>query len=315
MKKRPIKLLADALLELGASIRYEGETGYPPLFIEGNTLEGGVVKIDGNVSSQYISALLMIAPRLKNGLRIEIAGELASAPYVALTLQLMKEFGAKAQWDKNTIEVPPQEYIGKPFFVEGDWSAASYWYETAALHPGAQIHLSGLFGNSCQGDAKVAGIFDRLGVSSYFTGNGLLLTSGKPKVERFEYDFIDQPDLAQAVAVTCALLKIPFYFKGVQSLKIKETDRIEALRTELGKLGYRLEKSDGYTLVWNGEYSTPSEDAVIATYEDHRMAMAFAPACLTAGTITIADPAVVSKSYPSFWKDMESAGFKITQIP
>ena len=313
MKKRPIKLLVDALQELGASIRYEGEAGFPPLFIEGKPLEGGAVKIDGSISSQYISALLMIAPKLKNGLFIEITGALASTPYVAMTLQLMKAFGVEARWVGNTIAIPSQTYTGTPFFVEGDWSAASYWYEIAALHPGAQIELKGLFRNSCQGDAKVAGLFEQLGVSSRFTDKGVLLTGGRPKVGCFEYDFIDQPDLAQAVAVTCALLKIPFRFKGVQSLKIKETDRIEALRTELGKLGYRLDESDGRTLVWRGEYATPAQNATIATYDDHRMAMAFAPACIATGTITIEDPAVVSKSYPSFWEDMESAGFKIMQ--
>ena len=314
MKKRPIKILVEALRQLGASISYAGEEGFPPLFIEGKALDGGEITINGDISSQYISALLMIAPTLKNGLSVKIAGELISTPYVALTLQLMETFGVKARWEGNRIDIPHQPYTATPYLVEGDWSAASYWYEMAALCPDAKIQLKGLFRNSLQGDSKVADIFDELGVSTLFSENVVTLTNTGKKRERFVYNFVNEPDLAQAVAVTCALLKTPFHFEGVQSLKIKETDRIEALRTELGKLGYRLEESDGATLTWNGTYSEPCEEAVIHTYDDHRMAMAFAPACLKTGAVTIDDPLVNTKSYPAFWNDLQTAGFMVKKL-
>jgi len=314
MKKRPVKILVEALRQLGASINYVGEEGFPPLSIEGKPLDGGEITINGNISSQYISALLMIAPTLKNGLSMKITGELISTPYVALTLQLMETFGVKSKWEGNRIDIPPQPYISTPYLVEGDWSAASYWYEMAALCPDAEIRLKGLFRNSLQGDSKVADIFDGLGVSTFFSENEVALTNTEKKCERFVYNFVNEPDLAQAVAVTCALLKIPFHFEGVQSLKIKETDRIEALRAELGKLGYQLEKSDGTTLTWNGIYSDPCKEAVIHTYDDHRMAMAFAPACLKTGTVTIDDPLVNTKSYPAFWLNLQTVGFMVKKL-
>ena len=314
MKKRPIKILVEALRQLGASINYVGEDGFPPLLIDGKVLDGGEITINGNISSQYISALLMIAPTLKNGLSVKITGELISTPYVALTLQLMETFGVKSSWEGNHIDIPHQPYTATPYLVEGDWSAASYWYEMAALCPGAEIRLKGLFRNSLQGDSKVVDIFDELGVSTLFSENEVTLTNTEKKRERFVYNFINEPDLAQAVAVTCALLKTPFHFEGVQSLKIKETDRIEALRAELGKLGYRLEKSDGATLTWNGVYSEPCEEAVIHTYDDHRMAMAFAPACLKTEAVTIDDPLVNTKSYPAFWNDLQTAGFMVKKL-
>ena len=314
MKKRPIKILVDALRQLGASIRYVNEEGFPPLFIEGKPLEGGIIKINGNISSQYISALLMIAPMLKNGLCVEIAGELISAPYVELTLQLMKTFGVESTWEKSRISILPQAYTSTPYCIEGDWSAASYWYEMTALCPGSEIRLNGLFQNSLQGDAKVAGIFEQLGVTTLFSKKEVILSNNGKRPDRFDYNFINEPDLAQAVAVTCALLKIPFHFEGVQSLKIKETDRIEALRTELGKLGYLLEESNGSTLAWNGAFSEPQQEATICTYDDHRMAMAFAPACLITGAVTINDPLVNSKSYPSFWNDLRTAGFSLLEL-
>ena len=314
MKKRPVKVLADALRQLGASIRYTEEDGYPPLLIEGKALEGGTIEISGDISSQYISALLMVAPTLKKGLHVNITGELISAPYVELTLQLMKTFGVESKWEENRIDIPPQPYTSTPYRVEGDWSAASYWYEIAALCPNAEIHLNGLFRNSLQGDAKVAGIFERLGVTTVFSGEEVILTNNGKKPDCFEYNFVNEPDLAQAVAVTCALLKIPFRFEGVQSLKIKETDRIEALRTELGKLGYQLDKSDGRALSWNGVFSEPCQEAVIHTYDDHRMAMAFAPVCLKTRAVTIVDPLVNSKSYPLFWNDLQAAGFGILKL-
>lgn len=314
MKQRPIKILVNALRSIGASIDYKEKEGYPPLHIKGKHLEGGGISLEGGISSQYISALLMIAPSLTNGLKLEISGNLISTPYVRLTLKLMKDFGVNAVWENNTISIPPQNYHTIPFCVEADWSAASYWYEMAALDENSQIGLQGLFTNSYQGDSKVAVLFKQLGVSTRFTEDGIIITGGGKKTERFEYDFINEPDLVQTFAVTCSMLDIPFHFKGVQSLKIKETDRIEALRKELKKLGILLEESDGTSLIWTGKRSEPISNPVIDTYEDHRMAMSFMPVALINKQITIRNPHVVSKSYPSFWKDLRSSGFAIQEI-
>lgn len=314
MKQRPIRLLVEALKNLGASISYMEKDGYPPLLIEGKPLTGGEISLEGSISSQYISALLMIAPLLKQGITLEITGNLISVPYVKLTLQIMKQFGINSRWEKNIIEISPQNYRPTSFRVEADWSAASYWYEIAALKGNAEISLDGLFRRSNQGDSKVAVLFEQLGVSTRFIGNRVSLSGGGDKINMFEYNFINEPDLVQTFAVTCTQLNIPFRFKGIQSLKIKETDRIEALRKELNKLGYYLEESDGKTLEWLGKRTEVKEKCIIDTYKDHRMAMAFAPVCIINGAITIEDPEVTTKSYPAFWNDLKNAGFDITEI-
>lgn len=312
MQQRPIQILVNALRELGAEINYINNEGFPPLRIKGTELKGNEITLKGNVSSQYISALLMIAPALKNGIVLHLSGEIISLPYINLTLQLMQDFGAKAAWtSSDSISVAPQPYTSIPFTVESDWSAASYWYQIAALSPKTEIELLGLFRNSYQGDSRGAEVFSRLGITTEFTTKGVKLKKTGKTPKRLEEDFIDIPDLAQTFVVTCALMNIPFRFTGLQSLKIKETDRIAALRNELKKLGYLIEEENDSVLMWNGERCEPEETPVIATYEDHRMAMAFAPAIICHPTMQIADPQVVTKSYPGYWKDLKQAGFQI----
>lgn len=313
MQQRPIQVLVDALRELGANIDYVAQEGFPPLRIQGTTLTQSHISLPGNVSSQYISALLMIGPMLENGLKLTLTGEIISRPYINLTLQLMKDFGGKATWmNEHELQVEPQPYSSIPFYVESDWSAASYWYQIAALSPKACITLPGLFEKSYQGDSQVARIFRSLGVETLYGNKTVTLQkSGKP-VERLDYNFINQPDLAQTFVVTCALLDIPFRFSGLQSLKIKETDRMAALICEMKKLGYVLQESEGSILSWEGERCERSPEA-IDTYEDHRMAMAFAPACLTLPNVRINNPHVVTKSYPRYWEDLKTAGFIIKE--
>lgn len=312
MQQRPIQILVNALRELGASIEYTRNEGFPPLRIEGAPLAGNEITLKGNVSSQYISALLMIGPILKNGLQLRLTGEVVSRPYINLTLQLMKDFGASARWTSDqSISVEPQPYRCVPFTVESDWSAASYWYQMAVLSSEADIELTGLFRHSYQGDSRGAEVFARLGIETEYTEEGIRLRKNGSCVKRLDEDFVDIPDLAQTFVVTCALLDVPFRFTGLQSLKIKETDRIEALKAEMKKLGYVLHDEDDSILYWNGERIEPQACPVIKTYEDHRMAMAFAPAAIHYPTIQIDEPQVVSKSYPGYWDDLRKAGFVI----
>ena len=313
MQQRPIQVLVNALRELGADINYTANEGYPPLEITGGSLNKEIISLPGNISSQYISALLMIAPTLTHGLTIQLTGEIISRPYIQLTLQLMKDFGADARWTgENELRVEPQLYSSIPYYIESDWSAASYWYQIAALTPEATITLPKLLENSYQGDSKVAELFSLLGVETSYQEDGVILTKGTPKVERMEYDFVNQPDLAQTFVVTCALLGIPFRFTGLQSLKIKETDRISALIKEMRKLGFVIKDSENSILSWEGE-RCPREEGAIDTYEDHRMAMAFAPASLKISDIFINNPQVVSKSYPRYWENLHTAGFIIKE--
>lgn len=312
MKNRPIKVLVDALNHIGARIEYMEKEGYPPLRIFGSALQGGEVTLAGNVSSQYISALLMIAPLTEKGLTLHLEGEVVSQPYIRLTLGLMEQFGVRAVWTGQTIRVAPQEYRPIRFTVESDWSAASYWYEILALAPQGEVELPELFKNSMQGDAAGANLFARLGVGTSFTSSGVVLKKKGGRCEKLVYNFVNEPDLAQTFVVTCVLLNIPFRFTGLQSLKIKETDRIEALKVELRKLGYVLTDTHNSILEWNGERCEPEAHPVIATYEDHRMALAFAPAALVRPEgIEIAFPEVVSKSYPRYWEDLRQMGFGV----
>ena len=314
MKNRPIKLLVDALNSLGARIEYIEKEGYPPLRIFGSALQGGEISLAGGVSSQYISALLMIAPLMEKGLTLHLEGNIISRPYINLTLQLMEQFGVKAIWNGQTIKILPQEYKPIRFTVESDWSAASYWYSIMALSKNAEIELLGLFKNSLQGDAAGAKLFAQLGVGTTFTDRGVVLKYNGNAVKKLIYNFVNEPYLAQTFVVTCVLLNIPFRFTGLQSLKIKETDRIEALKTELRKLGYLLTDSNDSILEWNGERCEPEADPIIATYEDHRMAMAFAPAALVLPKgLKVADPEVVTKSYPAYWEDLRKAGFALIE--
>ena len=315
MQQRPIQVLVNALRELGADIEYVANDGFPPLRITGRELRKDTISLPGNVSSQYISALLMIAPVLTNGLTIRLTGDIILRPYINLTLQLMNDFGVRAEWtDDHRLKVEPQAYHSTPFYVESDWSAASYWYQIVALSKEAEVTLPGLFKDSYQGDSQVAGIFRSLGVETIYKDKTVILRKNGKSVERLDYDFINQPDLAQTFVVTCALLNIPFRFSGLQSLKIKETDRMAALITEMRKLGYILHETDGSVLSWEGERCTTEEHPAIDTYEDHRMAMAFAPTCLALPEILINNPQVVSKSYPRYWEDLRQAGFIIKEV-
>lgn len=322
MRQRPIGVLVDALRQLGAHIEYLGIEGFPPLRIKGRPLAGGTLEVAGNVSSQYISALLMIGPMLRQGLTLRLTGDIVSRPYIDLTLWTMTEFGAQAEWsDVDTISVAPVPYTPTTYAVENDWSAASYWYEVVALlnKPEARVVLSGLSDGSRQGDSVTRYIGSLMGVKTTFDtlADGrqqVVLASHGCTLPRLDYDFVNSPDLAQTFVVACAAKGIPFHFTGLASLKIKETDRIEALKCELRKLGVLLTDRHGSELIWNGERCAPTMEP-IDTYQDHRMAMAFAPAALTMGPVTINHPEVVSKSYPHYWDDLRRAGFKITQTP
>lgn len=304
MKQRPIKLLVEALNSLGARIEYIEKDGYPPLRIFGSALTGGEIRLNGGVSSQYISALMMIAPYMQKGLKIILEGNVISIPYIRMTMGMMKEYGVEVKFENNTIEIEPQTYVPVQYKVESDWSAASYWYEILSVAGKGSIFLKGLNQNSSQGDSAVAGLFMQLGVATQYQPEGVLLSPSGENVAEFSYDFVDQPDLAQTFAVTCCLKNIPFHFKGVQSLKIKETNRVAALIAELAKLGYVLHEPQESELAWSGERCDAATEISIATYDDHRMAMAFAPAALIT-PLTIEHPGVVSKSYPRFWEDVE----------
>ena len=321
MKNRPIEVLVDALRHLGAEIFYEEKEGFPPLRIFGNTnLKGGKVQLSGSVSSQYISALLMIGPMLNNGLILSLTDTIVSRPYIDMTIAVMQSFGTKVGWkNESTIEVKPSPYHSCSYKVESDWSAASYWYELVALSSddGAEILLPGLFAQSLQGDSRGAKVFEQLGVSTEHRGDEVVLRKNGMRVEQLEVDFVEMPDLAQTFVVTCCMLGVPFHFVGLQSLKIKETDRIEALKRELSKLGFVIEDRNDCELLWNGvrrESANLSDMKAIDTYEDHRMAMAFAPVALKDGRVVINNPQVVSKSYPKYWEDLKSVGFEIEAI-
>ena len=314
MKNRPIKILVDALRKIGANISYVEQEGFPPLQIIGRKLQGGRIILDGSVSSQYLSALMMISPMMKKGLHIGLNGDVISRPYLKMTLRMMEFFGVRALWEGRYIRIAPQTYIPQPFRVESDWSAASYWYEIVALAKGnPNVELLGLDEKSLQGDSKSVGLFEDFGVTTDFLSSGGVqltqLPADEDRLGFFRYNFMNEPDLAQTFAVTCCMLDIPFRFSGLQSLRIKETDRISALQIELKKLGYIVESNDDCWMEWMGERCTPESDPIISTYEDHRMAMAFAPVCLKTGKIRIENPEVVSKSYPGYWKDLKKAGF------
>ncbi|SHE52428.1 3-phosphoshikimate 1-carboxyvinyltransferase [Dysgonomonas macrotermitis] len=314
MQKRPINVLVEALNAIGAHVEYLKTKGYPPLKIRGKALEGGEVFLSGGISSQFISALLMIAPTMEKGLIIHLEGNIISVPYIKLTLKMMAEFGVKSEWTGNTIKIFPNEYRPVKYTVESDWSAASYWYEIAALSNSAYIELKGLFKDSGQGDSKVAELFVDLGVSTEFTADGVILTKTDRVAKKMFHNFVNEPDLAQTFVVTCCLMNVPFLFTGLQTLKIKETDRIEALKVEMKKLGYVITDREDSILEWNGETCEPETNPVIATYEDHRMAMAFAPAAIKLPHLLIAEPMVVTKSYPNYWNDLKKVGFEIEEI-
>ena len=313
MHERPIHPLVETLNALGADIDYLEKEGFPPLKITGRPLKGGEVYLAGDISSQFISALLMIAPLMKNGLTIHIEKNIVSRPYIDLTLGMMKEYGVHARWENNDITVKPQKYKAVELTVEADWSAASYWYEIVSLLPGSEVKLKGLMKKSLQGDANVANLFTDLGVTTEYISDGIIIRNAKKKTKKFFHDFVNEPDLAQTFAATCCFKGIPFLFSGIQSLKIKETDRVAALISELKKLGFLLKENGKGILEWDGERCFPDKEPAIDTYDDHRMAMSLAPGAVVFKSLIINDPAVVSKSYPTFWSDLKQAGFRIEE--
>jgi len=372
MKERPIGALVTALQAAGADIRYVEKEGYPPLRIRGKQLEGGTLALPSNISSQYVSALLMIAPTMRRGLQLELVGKVASAPYIRMTMQVMKAFGVEVKWENNLISVVRGQRYARTqsshcgttketeqaasYTIERDWTAASYWYEIVALHPdkAARVFLRGLREASEQGDAVCAKWFEALGVTTTFTAEGAILekstkspqatlecdnstsednelssqtddnfcesnedlpqtTSHSSQADYFSckdapplwLDFTAAPDLAQTFVVTCALLSHPFHFKGLESLRIKETDRIAALIAELQKLGKHIEAIGEGELRYTAQNdSSPAHPITIATYDDHRMALAFAPAALRFPQLSIEHPEVVAKSYPDYWEHL-----------
>ena len=372
MQERPIGALVTALQAAGADISYVEKKGYPPLHIRGKQLEGGTLTLPSNISSQYVSALLMIAPTMRHGLQLELVGKVASAPYIRMTMQVMKAFGVEAKWENNLISIESGQRYARTlsshcggtektaqtasYTIECDWTAASYWYEIVALHPDqtARVLLRGLREASEQGDSVCARWFEALGVMTTFTAEGAVLkkSSIPPQValecdnstsednelssqtdDNFcesneclsqatchssqavhhscKYapplllDFTAAPDLAQTFVVTCALLSRPFHFKGLESLRIKETNRIAALIAELQKLGKHIEAIGEGELRYTAQDDSPHAQAItIATYDDHRMALAFAPAALLFPQLSIEHPEVVAKSYPHYWRDL-----------
>ncbi|WP_199141097.1 3-phosphoshikimate 1-carboxyvinyltransferase [Pedobacter sp. ASV12] len=311
MKQRPIGILVEALQSIGAKISYAENEGFPPLHIGGPFEQSQAsVKIKGDISSQYISALLMIAPCLPQGLSLEIEGELTSKPYVEMTLAMLEQAGIVHGWQENVISIAPQQFKPAKLYVEPDWSAASYWYAIAALADEAEIFLPGLNGYSLQGDSKITEIMANFGITSQFKNGGVLLKKEPKPIERKIFDMKECPDLAQTVVVICAALGHDATFTGLETLKIKETNRVLALQTELAKIGVKfIEKNFSYKLDCSGLHFP--DKISISTYEDHRMAMAFAPLALKIATVEIEDEHVVDKSYPYFWKDLAKAGFNM----
>lgn len=313
MKERPIKVLVDALNSIGAQITYLEKEGYPPLKIFGSNLTGEEVELRGDTSSQYISALLLIAPSMEKGLRIKLTGRIVSRSYIEMTLGILAEFGVKSEFKGQEIYVPKQIYQVKPYTVEGDWSGASYWFAFMALAGEGKLYLDGLKRNSLQGDSGLMPVFEKLGVKAQFSKRGMFIEKKDVSCKKLTFNFTQMPDLAQTFAVCAALKGVPFHFTGLETLKIKETDRIYALITELGKFGYVLHEPAEGELAWDGEKKEEQENIVIETYHDHRMAMAFAPVAFARPNVVIDDPQVVKKSYPEFWEQLKSLDFEVSE--
>lgn len=302
MKNRPIKILVDALKSLGADIEYVEKEGYPPLKITGKKLTNNFVEIEGNVSSQYISSLLLIAPTLENGLNLKFKGEITSVPYIKMTLALLAELGIELSWDDDSILIQPKPTIeNKTVVVESDWSSASYYYSLVALSPNSEVTLSSYKKTSLQGDSVLAEIYEKLGVKTVYGENSITLRNKNIlDIDLLNLDLRSAPDIAQTIVITCFGLGIGCYLTGLHTLKIKETDRLVALKNEIEKLGGEVEITNETLRLFSSEKI--KENIAISTYDDHRMAMAFAPLA-TKVSIEIEAPNVVSKSYPTYWKD------------
>ena len=315
MRQRPIGVLVDALRALGADIEYAGEQGFPPLHIRGRKLKGGELSLDSTVSSQFISALLMVAPTMSGGLKLSLKGETVSRPYILMTLRMMEDAGIDSEYFEDTVSIAPQTYRKGLRRVEGDWSAAAAWYEITAISSGA-VTIDNLARESCQGDRKLADIYSHIGVDTEWEGeNGGTDLCANPDADaRISIDFTDNPDLAQYVMVTCAMLGLPFRFTGLSTLAIKETDRVTAVAKELMKVGIMLTVESKDVVSWEGRRVPYMELPRFDTYDDHRMAMCLAPIALYVPGIVINNVEVVSKSYPNFWQQLANAGFTLVPV-
>jgi len=314
MKERPIKILVEALKQLGAEITYEENEGFPPIRIIGKKLTQSKVSLPANVSSQYISALLLIAPKLENGLELTLEGEITSIPYIKMTLQLLNEIGVKTSFENNKITVCHAELVSaSDLTIESDWSSASYWFSIVALSEiGTQVTLSSYKKDSLQGDSSLVEIYKNFGVETVFENNSITISKSENcNLQTLICNLQSSPDIAQTIAVTSFGLGIGCHLTGLHTLKIKETDRLEALKVELTKLGATITiTNDSLTIEPS---NCLNSDIKIATYQDHRMAMAFAPLALKT-SLYIQDAEVVSKSYPTFWEDLQSVGFEISEL-
>jgi len=314
MKQRPVGSLVVALQELGANIQYLEKDGYPPLQIgPPNIGQSNQIAINAGISSQFISALLMIGPRLPNGIALKLVGDIVSQPYIDMTLNLMSYFGIQWEQNEQVITIPQQQYQARDFKVEADWSAASYYYILAAMAEEVDLHLDGLFEDSVQGDAILASMMENFGITTTFTEKGIHLTKQKNNTlpDIFSYDFLTCPDIAQSLAVACAGLGVGAKFHGLQTLRIKETDRIAALENELSKVQISFSTSEKDNFAFSGLAQIDQPE--FATYEDHRMAMSLAALAIL-NPVIIHEPAVVEKSYPLFWSDLEKLGFVVEEI-
>jgi 3-phosphoshikimate 1-carboxyvinyltransferase len=311
MKQRPIGILVDALRDLGAYINYAENQGFPPLAFTGTFAQKtNQIKIKGNISSQYITALLLIANSLPNGLELVIEGELTSKPYVEMTLAMLFQCGITHQWKNNVISIKNQEFEETTLTIEPDWSAASYWFMVLSFTDNSRITLPNLKKNSLQGDSAITSIMENFGIEFIFEGNKLIIQNKAKNFTNILYDLKECPDLAQSIIVCCAVLGVDASFTGLETLKIKETDRIAALQNELAKIGvYLNENQEVYQLDCSKKHYP--KKLSIKTYEDHRMAMAFAPLAMVVDEVEIEEAMVVEKSYPHFWEDFKSIGFEV----
>lgn len=313
MQERPIKILVEALAQLGVEISYEKEVGYPPIRIKGKKVTASKVTLAANVSSQYISALLLVAAKLENGLELTLEGEITSIPYIKMTLALLKDLDIQTSFEGNVIKVYPKESVeSKEMVVESDWSSASYFFSLVALADAAKITLSSYKENSLQGDSELVSLYEKMGVKTTFQNNQMTLEKQAGFTYKdVNFELNNTPDIAQTIVVTCLGLGIGCHLTGLHTLKIKETDRLEALRIELTKLGANISvTNDSLTLLPSGNIN---HDVHIATYNDHRMAMAFAPLAIKV-PIIIDDAEVVSKSYPDFWNDLKALNFQVSEL-
>ncbi|MBN8694763.1 MAG: 3-phosphoshikimate 1-carboxyvinyltransferase [Bacteroidetes bacterium] len=312
MQQRPIGELVNTLRKLGANITYLNKEGFPPLKIVGSKLNGGAIEIDGSVSSQFITALLLIAPTLESGLTLQIKNESVSKPYIKMTIEVMNQFGVAVEQIGNVIKVPSAHYKkdGLDYYVESDWSSASYWYSFVALADEAKVTLRNFNKSSFQSDSIVQSLYEKLGVKTHWDATGITLTKQASSISELQYDFLDCPDIAQTVAATCVGLGLKAHLTGLQTLRIKETDRIAAMKAELERFGAAVEMTDSSIKINpNASPLTPTDE--IKTYHDHRMAMSIAPLVMKCNTLTFDDEDVVNKSYAAFWDDLQEAGIDV----